>query len=146
MDTNPQRVPDRRHALITHFNDLKMPGLRLCVCVWGGGGRMLQGVGFTDDDLFVFATVLSPVPQTHTLPGPHARTQAHAGSGPSGPGHRRPGAAAGRPWPALPSRPWRRCAGAASVRGCSRGHKGSDALGLGGSVGWTWRTPLGLRL
>ena len=38
MDTNPQRVPDRRHALITHFNDLKMPGLRLCVCVGGVGG------------------------------------------------------------------------------------------------------------
>lgn len=108
---------------------------------------MLQGVGFTDDDLFVFATVLSPAPQTHTLPGPHARRrrQAQAGAGPAGPGHRRPGAAAGQPWPALPSRPWRRRAGAASVRGCSRGHTGSDALGPGGSVGWTGRTPLGLR-
>lgn len=48
MDTNPQRVPDRRRALITHFNDLKMPGLRGCVCGgWGAGTRAdAPGSGF----------------------------------------------------------------------------------------------------
>ena len=45
MDTNPQRVPDRCRALITHFNDLKMPGLRICVCGGRGAGRRVDAPG-----------------------------------------------------------------------------------------------------
>ena len=36
MDTNPQRVQDRRRALITHFNDEDAGPARLRV--WGQGG------------------------------------------------------------------------------------------------------------
>ena len=57
---------------------------------------MLRGVGFTDDDLFVFATVLSPAPPDGHPPA-FERTQAHAHAGPSGQGRRRPGGAEGQP-------------------------------------------------
>lgn len=45
MDTNPQRVPDRRHALITHFNDLKMP-VCASACVGAGERADAPGSGF----------------------------------------------------------------------------------------------------
>lgn len=32
MDTNPRRVPDRRHTLIILSNDLKMPSMSIGVC------------------------------------------------------------------------------------------------------------------
>ena len=62
---------------------------------------MLQGVGFTDDDLFVFATVLSPAPQTHTLPGPHARRRRQA-QGPPARDTGVPGLLPGSPGPLSP--------------------------------------------
>jgi len=57
---------------------------------------MLLGVGFTKNDLFVFVTVLSPVPP-YGHPPAFARMQAHAHAGPSGQGHGHPGDAERQP-------------------------------------------------
>lgn len=49
MDTNPQRVPDRRRALITHFNDLK------CDQLGTSKSKEQHGVCFLD---FLFASCI----------------------------------------------------------------------------------------
>lgn len=38
MDTNPQRVPDRRHTLIILLNALKMPSVSIHVCTGDARG------------------------------------------------------------------------------------------------------------
>lgn len=76
MDTNPRRVPDRRHALIILLNDLKMLSRSLDMCA-GDAGELC----WTDGNLFVFAAVSRSVPsdtRSHT----HARTQPARGTQP----------------------------------------------------------------